>query len=345
MKNLYVVMSLSCLFIAGVQADIINGAGATFPSLLYQKWIEIYEQNHNIRIIYEPVGSSEGRKLFLNKKIDFAGTDFFLSEKEITEVGEEIVHIPTCVGAVAIIYHLPNHSMMRFTPDLLADIFLGRIDNWSDKRIQKINPALHLPNLKIRVIHRAEGSGTTFVFSDYLSKVSSEWQQKVGRGKILRWPTGLGLEGNSGIAEFVKKIPGSISYVQLSYAKKNKLPTALIKNKSGKYVIPTLESVSKAADVKLPDNTCILLTDTEAEQGYPISAFTYIIIYREMASSGKSISKAKSLIEFVHWMIHEGQHFTTPLDYSPLPKSAVKKAEYILYQTTCKNRLLIDDNQ
>lgn len=326
-----------------LSADIIvNGAGATFPSLLYQKWIEIYEQTNDIRAIYEPVGSSKGKKLLLDKKIDFGGTDFFLTQQEIAEVSDEIIHVPTCVGAVAVIYSLPGQPMLRFTPDILADIFMGKIITWNDKRIQKINPTLQLPHLDITVIHRSEGSGTTFIFSDYLSKVSKKWRTKVGRGKILRWPVGMGLEGNPQIASFVKKIPGSIGYVQLSYAKKNKLPVALIRNKSGHYVMPTLESVSKAADVKLPDNTCILLTDTEADKGYPISAFTYIILFKNLNRSGKTILKAKKLVEFLHWMIHEGQKYTKPLNYSPLPQSAVDKADIILHQTTYNEQRILD---
>lgn len=337
------VIVFFCLFFTSIYADaIINGAGATFPSLLYRKWIETYQKDHDIRIVYEPVGSSKGRNLFLDRKIDFGGTDFFLSDTELADVNNDIIHIPTCVGAVAIIYNLPNQPMVRFTPDVLADVFMGKINNWSDKRIQKINSGLRLPDLDITVIHRSEGSGTTFIFSDYLSKVSNNWKNKIGRGKTLRWPVGLGLEGNSEIASFVKKIPGSIGYVQLSYAKKNKLPVAFVRNKSGNYVMPTLESVSQAANVKLPDNNCILLTDTESASGYPISAFTYIILYKDLGNNGKTITKAKSMIDFFHWMILDGQKFTKPLDYSPLPESAVKRADYILHQTRFNNRLLID---
>lgn len=317
----------------GQGADVIlNGAGATFPYPLYEKWIEMFRKKTGVRISYQAVGSGSGIRQLLEKEVDFGGTDAYIPQDEPKQAKGDILHIPTCVGAVSIIYHLPGNPVLKFTPKLIADIFLGRVSNWSDKEISAVNPGISLPDLGISVVHRSEGSGTTFIITDYLSKVNPEWRDKVGCGKRVRWLTGVGVEGNPNVAEFVRKIPGSIGYVELAYAKHHHLPVGLVKNRSGHFIAPTLNSVSAAAEVALPSDTRILITDSKAPEGYPISSFTWLIFYKEQSYDQRSYDRASQLGRFLWWIIHEGQQYTNhELLYSPLPKSAVSKAEAIIH--------------
>jgi phosphate transport system substrate-binding protein len=316
-------------------ADVIlNGAGATFPEPLYLKWIASYETSTTQRISYQAVGSGEGIRQLLTQSVDFGATDAFLSDKELHEATAPILHLPTCLGAVAITYNLPGRPELKFTPELLSGIFLGDITKWSDPRIAKINKGVKFPDLEIRVLHRSDSSGTTFIFSDYLSKVSSTWRKKIGTGKTVRWPTGLGLTGNSKVAEFIQRIPGSIGYVEHSYVKDQDLPTATIRNQAGNFIKPTRESVTAAADVELPDDSRIMITDTRAENGYPISAFTYLIFFKEQAYRARPQARAQALAQFLWWVIHEGQGLTQESSYAPLPKVAVERAERILNSMT-----------
>jgi phosphate transport system substrate-binding protein len=252
----------------------------------------------------------------------------------------KILHIPTCLGAVAVIYNLPGKPQLRFTPRILAGIFMGEITNWRDQRIVAVNPDVRLPDLEIKVVHRSESSGTTYLFTDYLTKVSDSWRQKAKRGKLIEWPAGIGVEGNGGIAQFVQKISGAVGYVELSYAIKNKFPMAMIKNRSGKFIKASLESVSKAAEVELPLDCRILITDTSIADGYPISAFTYLIFYREQAYQRRSEARAKELVELLRWCILKGQIYNRGLHYAPLPATAVEKAEKIISSITYQGEKL-----
>lgn len=327
--GLFVMLSLTS---SGEGADVIlSGAGATFPYPLYEKWIGVYQEKTRVRVSYQAVGSGAGIKKLLEKEVDFGATDAFMSRDELDRAKGDILHIPTCLGAVTIIYHLPGNPVLRFTPELLSDIFMERVTHWSDEAISEVNPGVRLPDLEILVVHRSEESGTTFIFTDYLSKVSSQWRDKVGCGKKVRWLTGMGVEGNPGMAELVKKVPGSIGYVELAYAKRHAFPVALIKNRSGRFITPTLESVSRAADIPLPSDTRILITDTKVPQGYPISAFTWLIIFKEQSYNHRSREKAEQLARFLWWTVHEGQHYTNhELLYAPLPGGAVRKAEAVI---------------
>jgi phosphate transport system substrate-binding protein len=321
---------------------ILNGAGATFPHPLYKKWFEVYRKKTGIRISYQAVGSGSGIKQLLKKSVDFGATDAFLSDQELERLDNSILHVPTCLGAVAIIYSLPNNPALTFTPELIADIFLGKINRWTDRRIAKANPKIDFPDLDISVVHRSDGSGTTFVFTDYLSKINSLWQQEVGRGKTVRWPVGIGVERNPGVANYVKKIPGSIGYVEIAYAKSRSLPVALIRNKSGNNVRPTLESISIAANVRLPSDTRILITNTSADMGYPISAFTWLIFYKDQTYDKRPKKKATMLAKFLWWAIHEGQQFNNQLLYAFLPDEAVKKGERVIRSMTHKGNPVVD---
>ena len=234
------------------------------------------------------------------------------------------------MGAVSIIYNLPDTPDLRLTPKILSSIFLGDITQWSDAAIRSANPATPLPDTKITVVHRSEGSGTTFILSDYLTKTNTDWATRVGRGKSLKWPAGIGVEGNSGVADMVRRVPGAIGYVSLNYAEKNALPVAMIKNRTGRFIKPTLSSVSAAANVDLPEDTRLLITDSHAPSGYPISAFTYLIFYRDQGYDQRSREQAQALSNLINWIIHDGQQYNRKLFYAPLPEEAVRRAEHVV---------------
>lgn len=302
------------------------GAGATFPYPLYSKMFDEYNKEKGVKINYQSIGSGGGIKQLQNKTVDFGASDAPLSDEEMKQMPSPIIHIPTCLGAVMITYNLPGNPKLKLTPDVIADIFLGKITKWNDSRLTQLNPAAKLPNLPISVIHRSDGSGTTYVFSDYLSKVSSAWNTKPGKGKALDWPVGIGAKGNEGVGGMVKQIPGSIGYVELAYVMQNKMASAEIKNKSGVFVDASLKSISSAAAVKLPADLRVSLTNTDAKDGYPISSFTYIILYVNQSYDSRSQAKAKETVSLVQWMITSGQKYAAPLLYAPLPKEAASAA-------------------
>ena len=310
------------------------GAGATFPYPLYSKMFDVYSKEHGVKVNYQSIGSGGGIRQLINKTVDFGGSDAIMSDKDLSEASAPVLHIPTCAGAVVITYNLSGNPQLKFTPDVIADIFLGKITKWNDRRLAEINPGAKLPDTNIFVVHRSDGSGTTFTFSDYLSKVSPEWKEKVGRGPSLNWPTGLGGKGNEGVAGLVQQTPGSIGYVELIYAVHNKMPYGPVKNKKGNFVTPNIISTSKAADTNLPDDMKVMLPNTDAPEGYPISGFTWILVYKEQNYAGKSEEKAREVVKLIWWMTHEGQKITEPLDYAPLSKKAVDKAEKLIKSVT-----------
>ncbi len=325
------LLLLLCVYSPVCAGTVLVGAGATFPHPLYKTLIREYQKLEDVRITYDAVGSGEGIKRLIHRSVDFGATDAFLSEEEHRSAGEAIIHIPTCIGAVAIVYNMPDMPELRFTTDVLADIFLGNITLWNDGRIAAVNKGIQLPGMEITIVHRSDSSGTTFVFSDYLSKVSPEWMERYGCDKLIHWPAGIGLEGSSGVVDFVKKIPGSISYVERSYVEANNLAAAALQNKSGRFIRPTIESVSAAADIRLPESTCIMITDTSAPSGYPISAFSYLIVYQQQRYENRSLARAQALVSFLWWIIHEGQQYNRPFLYAPLPSSAVNATEQLLH--------------
>jgi phosphate transport system substrate-binding protein len=314
----------------GLGQTVLTGSGATFPSPLYRQWIETFKTASGVRIRYEETGSSTGIRMLREKKVDFGATDAFLSDTEVKQFEGKVLHIPTCLGAVSLIYNLPEGPPLRLSGETLAAIFSGDITTWSDRRIAADNPGTHLPHLPLTVAHRSDGSGTTFVFSDFLSKVSRPWQQRFGRGKTIDWAAGLGADGNPGVARLVARVPGSIGYVSLNYARKRRLPAAAIQNRSGRYVIPSPASVSRAAAVPLPDDTRLLITDTIAVDGYPISTFTYLIFYQEQQYDNRPAEKAEALQRFLKWVISEGQSLPERMHYAPLPPEAFEKAGVII---------------
>lgn len=328
------LLALGALQVFGAAGVELLGAGATFPYPLYSKMFDVYHNQYSVQINYQSIGSGGGIRQLEAKTVDFGATDAFMTEEELGKNPAEIVHIPACLGAVVVTYNLPGDPQLKMTPAILADIFLGKITSWNDARITAINSGVKLPNTKIMVVHRSDGSGTSFIFTNYLRKISKEWSEKVGEGKSVKWPTGLGAKGNEGVSGLVKQIKGSIGYCELAYALHNQMPTALLKNKSGNFIKPTIESISAAAATEIPAHTRTSVTDTDAKQGYPISSFTWLILYKEQNYAGRTKQKAQSLVDLLWWMIHDGQKYAQPLDYAPLAPATVQKAEVLLKSIT-----------
>src|SRR3989475_6296772 len=319
----------SCGGNTGTSSEVrLQGAGATFPNPLYQKWLSEYGKlNPNIKIDYQSIGSGGGIKQIQARTVDFGASDAPMTDAELKASPGELVHIPTVLGAVVITYNLSGVSKpLRFSPDVIADIFLGKIAKWNDARIKTDNAEANLPSADITVVHRAEASGTSFVFSDYLSKVSADWKQKVGTDKSPNWPVGQGGKGNEGVTGQLKQQPNTIGYVELAYAVQNKLPVALIKNASDNFVEPSVDAVTAAAAASAattPDDLRVSITNANGATAYPISSYTYILAYKAQADA----TKGKALVDFLWWGIHNGEQFARDLQYAPLPDEIVKRAE------------------
>jgi phosphate transport system substrate-binding protein len=334
-KRMAVALLAACLATgAWAQSTELVGAGATFPLPLYTKLFDVYAKDTGVKVNYQGIGSGGGIQQLTARTVDFGATDAFLSDPDMAKAPAAVVHVPIVAGAVAVTYNLPGSPELVFAPDVVADIFLGKITAWNDARIAAANPGVSLPKLPITVVRRSDGSGTTATFTDYLSKVSPAWKDKVGTGTAVSWPVGVGAKGNPGVAGLVKQTPGSVGYVELIYALQNAMPVAGLKNKKGATVKPTLASTAAAAAVALPDDTRVMLTDTDAADGYPIAGFTWIILYKEQAYGGRGADKGQALLKLVWWMVHDGQKYAEPLSYSTLSKDAVAKAERILRSVT-----------
>ena len=339
-----IILGLGMLLASGssLAQQTLTGAGATFPYPLYAKMFHEYYRETGIKVNYQAIGSGGGIRQLMAKTVDFGASDAFVSDAELKKFPAPIVHIPVTAGAVVISYNLPGNPLLKLTPEVLADIFLGKIRKWNDPRLKAANPEIHLPDMNIVVVHRSDGSGTTFIFSDYLSKVSTEWQKKVGSGKSLNWPTGIGGKGNPGVAGLIKQVPGAIGYVELIYAIQNHMPYAAIQNEAGRFITPTIESISKAAEIPLPADLRVSLTNTTAANGYPISGFTWIIVYRDLKNGGLSEAKARQLAKLLWWMTHEGQRFCEPLHYAPLSATTVKLVEKTMKSLTFDGKSLLE---
>lgn len=338
-KRIGILVCVLSVVFGGVYASAAEkeliGAGATFPQPLYSKMFDAYNQQYKIKVNYQGIGSGGGINQLIKKTVDFGGTDAFMTEKELKDAGATVLHIPTCLGAVVVTYNLPGSPKLNLTPEAVADIFLGKIKKWNDPKIALDNKGIALPDLPVTVVRRADGSGTTFIFSEYLSKVSKEWKEKLGTGKSLNWPAGhIGQKGNPGVAGYIKQTPGSVGYVELLYALQNKMAFANIKNKAGKFIEPSSKSVSAAANIKIPDDTNVSLTDTEAKDGYPISGFTWLIFYKEQNYGGRNKEKATELSKMLLWMVTDGQKYVEPLQYSALSKEAADKAVKLVKSMT-----------
>lgn len=335
LSGLMVMVAIS--FLSAIE---LLGAGATFPYPLYSKMFDVYSKK-GVKVNYQAIGSGGGIKQLTAKTTDFGGTDAIMSAEEEKEAGAPVLHIPTCLGAVVVSYNLPLSQPLKFTSDLVADIFMGKITVWNDKRISAVNPGVKLPALPITVVYRSDGSGTTYIFTEYLNKVDADWAKSVGMGKSVKWPIGIGSKGNPGVAGTINQTPGAIGYVELIYALSNKMPYASIKNKAGKFIKPELKSVSLAGAKGIPADTKVSLTNTDAKDGYPISSFTWIILYKEQNYNNRSMEQAKSTVEMIKWMVTDGQQYAYALDYAPIPKDAQSKALALLKSITYNGKPIL----
>jgi phosphate transport system substrate-binding protein len=310
-------------------AQSLTGAGATFPNPIYTKWFDAYSKKTGVKINYQSIGSGGGIRQFTEGTVDFGASDGPMSESQIQAVNGNVLHVPTVLGAVAVTYNLPalGDTKLRFDGNLLVDIFMGRVTKWNDRKIAALNPGVKLPDLDLIVVHRSDGSGTTYVFTDYLNKFSREWKDKVGYATSVSWPTGLGGKGNEGVTQQVKQIEGALGYVELIYAISNNLPYAQMKNASGNFVTPSLESVTAAAaGAKLEKDTDfrVSVTNASGAQAYPISSFTWLLVKKD----NKDPAKAKLIRDFLAWMITpEAQALASQLHYAPLPAPVVALVE------------------
>jgi len=309
----------------GGGADL-TGAGATFPYPIYSKWFSDYANATGIKINYQSIGSGGGVRQISEQTVDFGASDSPMSDDELAKAkGGPILHIPTVLGADVITYNVPGvTAVLKLTPSVIADIFMGRIKKWNDTRLASLNPGVSLPNQDILVVHRSDGSGTTYIFTDYLDKVSPAWHSGVGKGKEVKWPVGLGGKGNEGVSGQVKQTPGAVGYVELAYAKQNNLPAALVRNKAGQYVAASVSAVTAAAAgvaQSLPANTDfrISIVDAPGAQSYPISSFTWLLVYQHQQDA----VKGKKLVDFLNWAMTEGEKSAPTLDYAPLPAEIV----------------------
>lgn len=345
LKNIFRISTIGGLFLLMITTQLfageIVGAGATFPYPFYSKLFDIYHSKYKLQINYQSIGSGGGIRQLQNKTVNFGASDTFLTNDQLAQMPGKIVHIPTCLGAVVVIYQLPTKVQLKLTGELIAQIFMGKINKWNDPAIKAINPGINLPNTNIIVVHRSDGSGTTAIFTDYLAKISSEWQSRVGAAKDIKWPAGLGGKGNEGVAGLIKQIPGSIGYVELNYAVGNKMNYAMIQNKSGQFVLPTVETTSAAAEDAIPQDTRIFLTNPDTKNAYPISGFTWILVYQDLSLSTTSKEQATELAKLLNWMIKDGQSFATSLGYASLPKDVVAKTEKNLKSLTYKDKILL----
>jgi phosphate transport system substrate-binding protein len=302
----------------------LNGAGATFPNIIYQTWILTYNQKFdNVEINYQSIGSGGGIRQFSDKTVDFGGTDAPMTDSAIAAIQGNVLHIPTVLGAVVPTYNLPGFTAtVKFTPDVLADIFLGKITKWNDARLASVNPGATLPNQDIIVVHRSDGSGTTYVWVDYLTKISPEWAQKVGKGTSVNWPVGLGGRGNEGVAATVRQTPGAYGYVELGYELITNMPAGQVQNKAGSFITPSLESVTAAAEGAMADmgpstDFRVSITNSAGPQAYPISSFTWLLVRKQYPDA----VKARELVKFIWWSLTQGQSYAPKLGYAPLPKA------------------------
>jgi len=329
-RSIVVAMSATAVLagIASAQSVDLTGAGATFPYPIYSKWFSDYAQATGVKINYQSIGSGGGIRQLSEQTVDFGASDGPMTDQELAQAkGGAVLHFPTVMGAVVITYNVPGVAKpLNFSGDVIADIFSGKITKWNDARIVAQNHGVTLPNSDILVVHRSDGSGTTYIFSDYLTSVSPPWSSTLGKGKDIKWPVGLGGKGNEGVAGQVKQTPGSIGYIELAYAKQNQLPSANVRNADGRFVMPSIASVTAAAaSMKLPKNTDyrISIVNAPGKDSYPISSMTWILVYQNQSDR----VKGTKLVNFLRWAYRDGEKSAATLDYAPLPASMVSQLQ------------------
>jgi phosphate transport system substrate-binding protein len=342
-KLFFILFLLGSIFAGSAEAQLqLNGAGATFPYVIYSKWFDVYKNLTGVQFNYQAIGSGGGIRQVTEGTVDFGASDGPMTDEQLAAVkekqGVDVLHIPTVMGGIVLSYNLPSVSQkLKFDGPIVADIYLGKITKWNDSRLKEINPGVNLPDKAILIAHRSDGSGTTFIFTNYLCKVSPEWKEKVGNNTSVNWPVGLGGKGNDGVAGLVKQTEGSIGYVELAYAVQNKLPYGLLKNKAGNFVDANFNTVTEAAAgaVKnMPSDLRAIITDSEGKNAYPISGFTWLLVYKNM----KNEAKATALVKFLKWAMEKGESYASDLYYAPLPKQVVKLCEKKIAMITANGK-------
>lgn len=327
------------------RAVTLNGAGASFPYPLYSRWAQAYEREGGARINYQSIGSGAGIQQFIARTVDFGGSDAPMTDEQTAQAGDRPLHIPTVAGAVVPIYNIPGMgSGLRFTPDALAGIYLGDITRWNDPRIAGVNPDRTLPDAEIVVVRRSDGSGTTRIWTNYLSRVSPPWRSRVGEGTSVRWPVGIGAKGNEGVAEVVRRTPNALGYAELVYALTANIPFGSVRNRAGRFIAPSLASTTAAvagALDRIPPDFRVFITDPAGPEAYPIAGFTWILLRGEQSDP----VKGKALAEFLWWAVHEGQRYAPPLGYAPLPEALVGRIEAALRTVTSGGVRLLGDSR
>jgi phosphate transport system substrate-binding protein len=331
-RKLVLLFVCALLALSAMGQTTLNGAGATFPNPMYSKWFSEYHKIHSdVQINYQPIGSGGGIRQVTAGTVDFGASDMPMTDKQLQDTKIKILNIPTVLGAVVPAYNIPGVSgEVKFTPEVLAGIFLGKITKWNDKAITSANPGVNFPDKDIIVVHRSDGSGTSFIFTDYLSKVSPDWKNQVGSDTSVKWPLGMGGKGNEGVAGYIRNLAGSIGYVELIYAIQNNIPYGSVKNSAGVFVKGSLESVTAAAASapKMPADFRVSITNAPGKDAYPISSFTWLLI----PSPSKDAAKGKILADFLNWMVADGQKMTSALSYAPLPDNVVTKVKEAIKQ-------------
>lgn len=332
MRKLVLLVVCVLLALPALGQTTLNGAGATFPNPMYSKWFAEYSKLHSdVQINYQPIGSGGGIRQVTAGTVDFGASDMPMTDKQLQDAKGKILNIPTVLGAVVPAYNIPGVSgEVKFTPEVLAGIFMGKISRWNDKAITSVNPDINFPDKEIIVVHRSDGSGTSFIWTDYLSKVSPDWKAQVGADTSVKWPVGMGGKGNEGVSGLVHQLAGSIGYVELIYAVQQKIPYGVVRNASGSFVKASLESVTAAAASapKMPADFRVSITNAPGKEAYPISSFTWLLI----PTPSKDANKGKILHDFLSWMVADGQQMTSALAYAPLPTNVVAKVNEAIKQ-------------
>lgn len=325
LKKIFALL-LMTLVAAPVLAIDLNGAGATFPAPIYSKWFSQYEKENGIKVNYQAIGSGGGIRQFTAGVVDFGASDAFMSNKEIEAAGGDVIHIPTVMGSVALVYNLPGVTGLKLDSQALAGIYLGEIKNWNDPKLAELNPGKNLPDKEITTVHRSDGSGTTNIFTSYLSKISTKWAANVGADKSVAWPVGVGGKGNFGVAGVVSQVPGSIGYVELAYAVENNLSYASLKNRAGKFVDPSIAATSAAAEgglAKIPSDFRVDMTNMGGANSYPIVGMTWLLVHKNQ----KNEEKGMAMKSMLTWCMDQGQQYASSLYYAPLPEKLISKVK------------------
>jgi phosphate transport system substrate-binding protein len=330
-RSLRVILCILVFGTCALAQTTLNGAGATFPYPIYSKWFSEYHNQHSdVQVNYQSIGSGGGIRQVQAGTVDFGATDGPMSDEQLAASKVKVLHVPTVLGAVVPAYNIPGVSgEVKFTPEILAGIFMGKISNWSDPAIAKVNPDIKFPNQSITVVHRSDGSGTSYIFTDYLSKISSDWQSSTGKGTSVKWPVGVGGKGNEGVAGMIRQLPGSLGYIELIYALQNKINFGSVKNSSGQFIKASLESTTAAASgVKMPADFRVSITNPPGKTAYPIASFTWLLV----PTNPTDKTKGKMVKDLVLWALDNGEGMAPALSYAPLPKEVVDKAKAAVNQ-------------